>query len=237
MGFPGETEADVAELHRFLSEAGLDAIGVFGYSDEDGTEAATLDGQLDPAEIARRVDELADLAEEMMAQRAADRVGEMVEVLIEEDLGDGRYLGRAAHQAPEVDGTTTVRGAPGAALGDIVAAGVTGCDGVDLGGRAASPRPGLLPGRCGHALSQPAGTAPRRGGALRRAAPARRRAAARAGQRGQRADRAAPGAGAGLRAAPAWPGGTGAGGSRRSRCSWSPRSPTCWTAGWPGGAA
>ena len=113
VGFPGETAADVDELQRFLSEARLDAIGVFGYSDEDGTEAATLAGQLDPAEIARRVDELAGLADELMAQRAADRVGEVVEVLLEEDLGDGGYLGRAAHQAPEVDGTTTVRGAPG----------------------------------------------------------------------------------------------------------------------------
>ncbi len=148
VGFPGETEADLAELHRFLSEAGLDAIGVFGYSDEDGTEAATLDGQLDPAEISRRVDDLADLAEEMMAQRAADRIGETVEVLIEEDLGDGRYLGRAAHQAPEVDGTTIVAGAPGAAIGDLVTAEVTGCDGVDLEAAAvAAPR--LLPGPAG----------------------------------------------------------------------------------------
>jgi ribosomal protein S12 methylthiotransferase RimO len=148
VGFPGETEADLAELHRFLSEAGLDAIGVFGYSDEDGTEAATLDGQLDPAEISRRVDDLAGLAEELMAQRAADRIGETAEVLIEEDLGDGRHLGRAAHQAPEVDGTTIVAGAAGAAIGDLVTAEVTGCDGVDLEAAAvAAPR--LLPGAAG----------------------------------------------------------------------------------------
>ena len=132
VGFPGETAADVDELQRFLSEARLDAIGVFGYSDEDGTEAATLAGQLDPAEIARRVDDLAGLADELMAQRAADRVGEVVEVLLEEDLGDGDYLGRAAHQAPEVDGTTTVRGVPGAAIGDLLSARVAEGDGVDL---------------------------------------------------------------------------------------------------------
>jgi tRNA A37 methylthiotransferase MiaB len=142
VGFPGETEDDLAELHRFLAEARLDAVGVFGYSDEDGTEAATLDGQLDPAEIARRVDDLADLAEELMAQRAADRIGETVEVLLEEDLGNGRYLGRAAHQAPEVDGSTTVSGVTGAGLGDFVTAEVTGCDGVDLEAAAvAAPRP------------------------------------------------------------------------------------------------
>ncbi len=132
VGFPGETAADVDELQRFLSEARLDAIGVFGYSDEDGTEAATLAGQLDPAEIARRVDELAGLADELMAQRAADRVGEVVEVLLEEDLGDGTYLGRAAHQAPEVDGTTTVRGVAGAAIGELISARVAEGDGVDL---------------------------------------------------------------------------------------------------------
>ncbi|HEY7143814.1 MAG TPA: radical SAM protein, partial [Streptosporangiaceae bacterium] len=55
VGFPGETEADVAELEQFLAQARLDAIGIFGYSDEDGTEAASLPGQLEQAEISRRV--------------------------------------------------------------------------------------------------------------------------------------------------------------------------------------
>ena len=146
VGFPGETAGDLDELQRFLSEARLDAIGVFGYSDEDGTEAARLGGQLDPAEIARRVDELASLADEVMAQRAADRVGETVEVLIEEDLGDGSYLGRAAHQAPEVDGTTTVLGASGVTVGDMVRAQVAGCDGVDLTASAIGATPAPAPG-------------------------------------------------------------------------------------------
>src|SRR6185437_5883272 len=73
VGFPGETEADVAELERFLTCARLDAIGVFGYSDEEGTEAATLPGQLPAEEIDGRVAELASLADELMDQRAADR--------------------------------------------------------------------------------------------------------------------------------------------------------------------
>jgi ribosomal protein S12 methylthiotransferase len=138
VGFPGETEADVAELQLFLGRAGLDAIGIFGYSDEDGTEAASRPGKLDDAEIARRVEELADLADELMAQRAADRLGETLDVLIEEavppDEGDsaGMFTGRAAHQAPEVDGVTTVRSAVPLAPGDMVLAVVTGSDGVDL---------------------------------------------------------------------------------------------------------
>jgi ribosomal protein S12 methylthiotransferase len=137
VGFPGESAADLAELELFLSQAGLDAIGIFGYSDEDGTEAASRPGKLDDAEIARRVEEFADLADELMAQRAADRVGETLDVLIEDDdEDDGRpeqsFTGRAAHQAPEVDGVTTVRSAVPLAPGDVVRAVVTGSDGVDL---------------------------------------------------------------------------------------------------------
>jgi len=132
VGFPGETAADVSELQRFLSDARLDAIGVFGYSDEDGTEAATLPGHVAADEIAGRVEELAGLADELMSQRAAERVGETLDVLIEESLGDGRYSGLAAHQAPEVDGSTTVLSRDLLAPGDLVRAAVTGSEGVDL---------------------------------------------------------------------------------------------------------
>jgi len=132
VGFPGETEADLAELAAFLTEARLDAIGIFGYSDEDGTEAASLAGKLPAAEIARRVEELASLADELMAERAAERIGTTIDVLIDEALPDGTYLGRGEHQAPEVDGATEVRSERQLAPGDVVAAAVTGSDGVDL---------------------------------------------------------------------------------------------------------
>jgi ribosomal protein S12 methylthiotransferase RimO len=132
VGFPGETASDLSELERFLSLARLDAIGIFGYSDEEGTEAASLPGRLDPAEVAHRADELSDLAEEVMAQRAADRVGETVEVLIEEHLGGRLYEGRAAHQAPEVDGVTTVSSPVPLAAGAMVGARVVESRGVDL---------------------------------------------------------------------------------------------------------
>ncbi|TDC74733.1 30S ribosomal protein S12 methylthiotransferase RimO [Actinomadura sp. 7K507] len=139
VGFPGESEDDFEELAEFLTAARLDAVGVFGYSDEDGTEAADLDGKLDPAEVARRVEELSGLAEELTAQRAEDRIGSRVDVLLEDKEvgsggvmhGDGDVEGRAAHQAPEVDGTVIVRGG-GLPIGEIVAARVTGSDGVDL---------------------------------------------------------------------------------------------------------
>ena len=132
VGFPGETAADLRELEQFLSSARLDAIGVFGYSDEDGTEAASLPGKLPADEVARRVEEVADLAEELMAQRGAERIGETAEVIIEERLGDGLFEGRAAHQAPEVDGTTTVQADADLAPGQLVRATVVSSDGVDL---------------------------------------------------------------------------------------------------------
>ena len=153
VGFPGETAADLAELELFLGRAGLDAIGIFGYSDEDGTEAASRPGKLPEAEIARRVEEFADLAEELMAQRAADRLGEALDVLIEEPVpadesGEGAtFTGRAAHQAPEVDGVTTVRSAVPLAPGDMVRAVVTGSDGVDLVADAIVPAGATPPGR------------------------------------------------------------------------------------------
>jgi ribosomal protein S12 methylthiotransferase RimO len=149
VGFPGETAEDVAELERFLGAARLDAIGIFGYSDEDGTEAASLGGQVDPAEVARRADDLSDLAEELMAQRAAERRGETVGVLIEEPLGPGSYQGRAAHQAPEVDGVTTVHSPVPLAVGDIVSAVVVGSEGVDLVAEARLSAPAGAPAQPG----------------------------------------------------------------------------------------
>ncbi|MEV4259077.1 radical SAM protein, partial [Spirillospora sp. NPDC049652] len=130
VGFPGETEDDLEELMAFLTDARLDAIGVFGYSDEDGTEAATLSGKLDAAEVARRVEEVSALAEELTAQRAEDRIGTEISVLVEEKTADG-YEGRAEHQAPEVDGMVLVRG-EGLGLGEFVTAMVVDSDGVDL---------------------------------------------------------------------------------------------------------
>ena len=91
-GFPGETEADVEMLCDFLSAADLDAIGVFGYSDEDGTEAAGLADQISAEEIEARRNHVADLADELVSQRAEARVGETVQVLVEE-IGDRSSVG------------------------------------------------------------------------------------------------------------------------------------------------
>ena len=133
VGFPGETEDDVEILGDFLAAARLDAVGVFGYSDEEGTEGATLDGKLTDDVISDRVDRLATLCDEASAQRAEQRTGERVRVLVEGQTDDGAPQGRAAHQGPETDGSTTIGGACDAlAPGVMVWGNVTATDGVDL---------------------------------------------------------------------------------------------------------
>jgi ribosomal protein S12 methylthiotransferase RimO len=141
VGFPGETEAEFEDLVSFLSEARLDAIGIFGYSDEDGTEALSHEGKL-PAEVVQeRVDRLNRLSEELMVQRAEERIGTEVTVLVESVLEDGAYEGRADHQAPEVDGSTILYG-EGLAVGDLVPATVVQSAGADLVAEQDETRPG-----------------------------------------------------------------------------------------------
>ena len=128
VGFPGETQEDFDDLANFITQAKLDAVGVFGYSDEDKTEALDLSDKVDADVIAQRVETLSALADEMVSLRAQARIGENVRVLIEDaELQEGR----AAHQGPEVDGTTTFIGT-NFAVGQYIDAVVIDSMGADL---------------------------------------------------------------------------------------------------------
>ena len=190
VGFPGETEQDVAELEAFLTEARLDAVGVFGYSDEDGTEAAGYPDKVPAEQVRARVERITALVDELMAQRAEDRIGTEVEVLVEavEDE-DFECTGRAAHQAPEVDGECVLERGSGLAVGDMVRAVVVETEGADLvvSPRDLLPRSGLRsPAAAGAPLARPRGSA----GELRSGG------SAAAAEHRQRAHRAPDGAGA-----------------------------------------
>ena len=128
VGFPGETEADFEELTNFIASAKLDAIGIFGYSDEDNTEALGLDHKVPEEVIRARVESLSTIADEMVAERAQSRIGQRVRVLIEDaELQEGR----AAHQGPEVDGTTSFIGT-NFAVGEYIDAVIVDSMGADL---------------------------------------------------------------------------------------------------------
>jgi len=129
VGFPGESDAAFMDLIEFLSEAQLDAIGVFGYSDEDKTEAETLTNKVAPELIAERVSELSTLVDELITQRSEMRIGEKISVLIEDEA---EQEGRAEHQGPDVDGSTFVKSRNKYRVGDYVDAVVNDVAGVDL---------------------------------------------------------------------------------------------------------
>ncbi|MFY8168464.1 MAG: 30S ribosomal protein S12 methylthiotransferase RimO [Candidatus Nanopelagicus sp.] len=129
VGFPGETDAQFMDLIEFLSEAQLDAIGVFGYSDEDNTEALSLNGKVSPEVISERVEELSTLVDELITQRSEMRIGEQIRVLIEDEA---EQEGRAEHQGPDVDGSTFIKSRNKYRVGEYVDAVVSDVEGVDL---------------------------------------------------------------------------------------------------------
>ena len=129
VGFPGETDAQFIDLVEFLSQAQLDAIGVFGYSDEDNTEALSLNGKVLPEVISERVEELSTLVDELITQRSEMRIGEQIRVLIEDEA---EQEGRAEHQGPDVDGSTFIKSRNKYRVGEYVDAVVSDVEGVDL---------------------------------------------------------------------------------------------------------
>ncbi len=133
VGFPGETDEDFARLLRFVEDARFDNVGVFTFSDEEGTTSFDLPGRL-PARVkeARRR-KLMSLQKRLSARRNRARVGERVEVLVEGTHPDSDLLlrGRTAAQAPEIDGQVILNDGQ-AAPGTFVTAEVTEAHPYDL---------------------------------------------------------------------------------------------------------
>ena len=104
-GFPGETEEDHRELMEFVDEMEFDRLGVFTYSAEEGTPAATMPDQV-PEELKEsRRDELMELQQEISLDRGNRRIGQELVVMIEGKVsGESAYIGRTYGDAPNVDG-------------------------------------------------------------------------------------------------------------------------------------
>ncbi|SRR5665213_1318216 len=142
VGFPGETEADVAELEAWIERAELDRVGFFTYSREEGTPGAALPGQIPEREKRRRLLRLRDAQRRASERARAKRIGQTVRVLVEErrtlrstdPLAVGLrardvLTGRSAGEAPGVDGTIAFRGeAPIGSFVDVRLEGNTAFD-------------------------------------------------------------------------------------------------------------
>lgn len=133
VGFPGETDEDFATLMRFLELARLDAVGVFAYSDEEGTEAFNFQPKVDERVVADRMQQIQTLVDELMAQRAEDRIGQLVDVIVESvDPIAGTASGHAGHQGPDDSETHVLLEGSELALGSFVRCRVIDTEGVDL---------------------------------------------------------------------------------------------------------
>ena len=132
-GFPGETEKDHEELLDFVNRMEFDRLGVFPYSAEEDTPAATMEDQI-PEEVkeARR-DEIMELQQEISLEKGESRVGQVLTVMIEGKVADeDAYVGRSQADAPGVDGYVFVNTPETLVSGDFVRVKITGALEYDL---------------------------------------------------------------------------------------------------------
>ena len=125
VGYPGETEDDHDRLLSFLTAADLDWCAFFAYSEEQGTYATQLDGEVDASLVRERLAELSELQDGITARRRDVLIGTVVEVLV-----DAPGVARSHREAPEIDGIVSVpRHLP---VGELVKVIITGAAGPDL---------------------------------------------------------------------------------------------------------
>jgi len=125
VGYPGETEEDHDALLAFVEAANLDWCGFFTFSREEGTYAASLDGEVAPGLVAERLHELGEIQDRITANRRDALIGRTVTVLVDEP-----GVGRTHREAPEIDGIVIVPSAlPVGRFADVT---VTGALGPDL---------------------------------------------------------------------------------------------------------
>jgi ribosomal protein S12 methylthiotransferase len=113
-GFPGETEEDFEELLAFIKTVEFDRVGVFTYSDEEGTPAFELPDKVDPKVARRRRDRLMRAQSRISLKRNRARVGQTVRVLFEgaSEETDLLWQGRTGTQAPDIDGCVLINDVP-----------------------------------------------------------------------------------------------------------------------------
>jgi len=137
VGFPGETDAEFAELESFVRQSKFERVGVFPYSFEPGTPATRLEDHLPEEVKTARRDRLMEVQQEVAFAWSQGQVGREVEVIIDgpDPEVPNHAVGRGHADAPDIDGVVRVKGKKLRA-GDLVRVKITGADGYDLAGRA-----------------------------------------------------------------------------------------------------
>jgi ribosomal protein S12 methylthiotransferase len=140
VGFPGETEAEFAELEAFVREAKFERCGVFTYSFEPGTPAVKLDGHMAEEIKQERRDRLMQTQQQNALAWSAAQIGKKLEVIVDgaDPEVPGHVQARGHADSPEIDCLVRVKG-KGLHAGDIVPVKITAADEYDLVGRAVGP--------------------------------------------------------------------------------------------------
>ena len=134
-GFPGETRRDVKNMYNALKEFQFDRLGVFKYSQEEGTPAAELSGQIAEDEKEFRKDALVTVQAGISLQKNKNRIGSNYEVLVEgKDAESGYYFGRSYAEAPEIDGKIFIQSKEELATGSFYTVCITEAYHYDLKG-------------------------------------------------------------------------------------------------------
>lgn len=131
VGFPGETEAQFAEMEEFVAEQRFDRLGVFPYSPEEDTPAEQMPGQISDKVKAERVDRIMSLQREIAFEKNNSLIGNIEEVIIDTVEADGTALGRTRGDCPEIDQEVTVVGGE-SQVGDLCRVRIDEVDGYDL---------------------------------------------------------------------------------------------------------
>lgn len=132
-GFPGESEKDHKELVEFIKNVRFDRLGVFKYSAEENTPAASFEDQIPEDVMDERFDELMSIQQKIAFEKARERVDDVVEVMIEGEIPEEEvYIGRTRIDAPNIDGCVFLPMTEKFMTGDICRARVTGARDYDL---------------------------------------------------------------------------------------------------------
>ena len=131
-GFPGETEEDFQDVLSFITEERFDRLGVFPYSQEEGTPAASMENQIPESVKNKRLSRIMELQQEMAFQKAEEQRGRILKALITGyDEEEGRVILRSYMDSPEIDSFIFVKG-PERVSGDFVQVKVVDTEGYDL---------------------------------------------------------------------------------------------------------
>jgi len=155
VGFPGETEADFEFLLQWLEEAQLDRVGCFAYENVQGAAAQALPDHVDEAVKQDRRARLMSVSARISRAKLQRRVGQTLDVLVDQVRSDGIAIARSYADAPEIDGQVQVKGGRGLKPGELVKVRIERAEAFDLIARLADAPVG------GHRLNQ-APVAPRR---------------------------------------------------------------------------